>query len=184
MSSPISRSIKIARTHPDCAPAVYCHWLRSPVSSLISRSTITNFFPRHSCSHTFEGCGFTFFSSPMTAQPNRPTNKRPRSDSWSSTTFRTAVRDDEFYHTSGDCIIRVEDTLFKVSSRMFWFSDCSDLLQIHRFIITRGSLIFSSLFELPQGSLAVEGMSDELPITLAGDTASDMRSLLKCIYAP
>ncbi|KAJ7939593.1 hypothetical protein B0H13DRAFT_1569175, partial [Mycena leptocephala] len=78
------------------------------------------------------------------------------------------VRDHQFYYESGDCIIRAEDTLFK----------------IHKFVITQDSAVFSSLFSLPQGSLVVEGSSDDLPITLEGENANDIRSLPKYLYAP
>ncbi|KAJ7642255.1 hypothetical protein FB45DRAFT_902105 [Roridomyces roridus] len=76
-------------------------------------------------------------------------------------------RDPTFYYASGDCIICVEQTLFK----------------IHRFQLTTNSPVFDSLFSLPLGELALEGSSDELPIELHGDTAFDFRSLLKYIYA-
>ncbi|KAJ6473344.1 hypothetical protein C8R47DRAFT_1145246 [Mycena vitilis] len=80
----------------------------------------------------------------------------------------TPTRDPQFYHTSGDCIIRVENTLFK----------------IHRYLLVRDSLVFSDLFCLPQGDVAVEGMSDDLPICLSDDREDHFRALLRYIYAP
>ncbi|KAJ7718208.1 hypothetical protein DFH07DRAFT_1068085 [Mycena maculata] len=74
------------------------------------------------------------------------------------------VRDERFYYPSGDCIIRIENTLFK----------------IHKFHLVNNSPIFSGMFELPVGGTP-EGSSDDLPIFLQGDTASDFRSLLKYI---
>ncbi|KAJ7620370.1 hypothetical protein FB45DRAFT_1006916 [Roridomyces roridus] len=78
-------------------------------------------------------------------------------------------RDPTLYYASGDCVIRVQQTLFK----------------IHRFQLTNNSPVFDALFSLPVGEISlVEGSSDELPIVLDGDTASDFSSLLKFIYAP
>ncbi|KAJ7160482.1 hypothetical protein C8R46DRAFT_1108224 [Mycena filopes] len=94
--------------------------------------------------------------------PGRPM-KRPRSES-----LVLPERDKEFYKESGDCILRVEDTLFK----------------IHRFMLIRDSPVFSSLFTLPQSGPAAEGLSDESPVSLFGDNASQFRSLFKYLYAP
>lgn len=111
--------------------------------------------------------------------PDRP-NKRTRADSDPSA---QAVRDYKFYIESGDCILRVEDTLFKVSI-------CSlpgnELIQrkVHRYMLVRDSPVFSALFTLPQGAMAEEGLSDDLPISLDGERASDFHALFKYIYAP
>ncbi|KAF7333227.1 BTB domain-containing protein [Mycena sanguinolenta] len=40
------------------------------------------------------------------------------------------------------------------------------------------------MFELPSGDDSPEGLSDELPIVLEGETAEDFRAVLKYIYAP
>ncbi|KAJ7508132.1 hypothetical protein B0H11DRAFT_1902445 [Mycena galericulata] len=102
----------------------------------------------------------------LTLTECRRAPKRMRTDS--PTTSPAAVRDHKFYHKSGDCILRAGNTLFKV----------------HKFMMARDSPIFASLFSLPQGGLAVEGLSDDLPVCLEGDTADDIQSLLKYIYAP
>ncbi|KAJ7196192.1 hypothetical protein GGX14DRAFT_473753 [Mycena pura] len=102
----------------------------------------------------------------MDGDISRPA-KRPRSDSGADES-QLPARDSAFYHESGDCIIRVENTLFK----------------IHRFLLVPASAVFSTLFTLPQGDLAVEGMSDDAPICLSDDTAADFRCLLKYIYTP
>ncbi|KAJ7909547.1 hypothetical protein B0H13DRAFT_2330253 [Mycena leptocephala] len=83
------------------------------------------------------------------------------------------------------CIIRVEDSLFKVSfpSEILTLLKTHSL-QIHKYILTRDSPIFVSLFGSHQGSLTVKGLSDSLPIILEGDRANDIRSLLKYLYAP
>ncbi|KAJ7435603.1 hypothetical protein B0H11DRAFT_2113304 [Mycena galericulata] len=92
-------------------------------------------------------------------------SKRPRED---SLVLNPSVRGDDFYSESGDCILRVENTLFKV----------------HRYLLVRDSPIFSGLFALPQDGVVEEGLSDELPIFLGGDKAADFRALFKYIYAP
>ncbi|KAJ7443251.1 hypothetical protein B0H11DRAFT_470419 [Mycena galericulata] len=81
---------------------------------------------------------------------------------------QSVVRDSEHYHPTGDCIIRVENTLFK----------------IHKFHLIHNSPVFAKMFELPPGEEPEEGSSDDLPIILSGDRASDFRHLLKYIYAP
>ncbi|KAJ7761830.1 hypothetical protein B0H16DRAFT_1530686 [Mycena metata] len=95
--------------------------------------------------------------------PGRPV-KRAKSKS----VLPTPDRDAEFYNDSGDCVILVENTLFKV----------------HRFILIRHSPVFSTLFALPHGASAAEGLSDDLPISLSDDKAQDFRSLFKYLYAP
>ncbi|KAJ7456045.1 hypothetical protein B0H11DRAFT_2287527 [Mycena galericulata] len=100
----------------------------------------------------------------MTTSDVRP-SKRPRED---SLVLNPSVRDDDFYNESGDCILCVENTLFKV----------------HRYLLMRDSPVFSGLFSLPQDGVAEEGLSNELPIFLRGDKAADFRALFKYIYAP
>ncbi|KAJ7464555.1 hypothetical protein FB451DRAFT_441263 [Mycena latifolia] len=102
----------------------------------------------------------------MAAESSSIPRKRARSDS--SPISQPIVQDAQFYIESGDCIIRVEDTLFK----------------IHRFVFVRDSPVFAGLFALPQGGLEVEGLQDTLPICLGGDSAADFRSFLKYVYAP
>ncbi|KAJ7114598.1 hypothetical protein C8R43DRAFT_935268 [Mycena crocata] len=98
--------------------------------------------------------------------PRPPKRRRTSSE---SSELHPLIRDAQFYYESGDCVIRVEDTLFRV----------------HRFIFVRDSQVFAELFTLPQASdLAVEGKSDDLPIHLHGDKPDDFRSLFKYIYAP
>ncbi|KAF7358564.1 BTB domain-containing protein [Mycena sanguinolenta] len=74
----------------------------------------------------------------------------------------------DYYYPSGDSIIRVENTLFK----------------IHKFPLVHNSAVFASMFELPSGDGNPEGLSDELPIVLEGETAEDFRAVVKYIYAP
>jgi hypothetical protein len=56
--------------------------------------------------------------------------------------------------------------------------------QVHQFLLTRDSPVFFAMFTLPQGMVAVEGLSDALPICLSGDRAEDFRSFLKYLYTP
>ncbi|KAF7346640.1 BTB domain-containing protein [Mycena sanguinolenta] len=76
-------------------------------------------------------------------------------------------RDNDHYHPTGDSIIRVENTLFK----------------IHRFPFLRHSPVFATMFDLPIGAGVPEGASDDFPIVLAGETASDFRAVIKYMYA-
>ncbi|KAJ7768973.1 hypothetical protein B0H16DRAFT_1518801 [Mycena metata] len=82
--------------------------------------------------------------------------------------FPSISRDPEHYHSNGDCILLVESVLFK----------------IHRFHLVHNSIVFAHMFELPLGDTAQEGLSDESPIILSGDTAAAFRALLKYLYAP
>ncbi|KAJ7246906.1 hypothetical protein B0H12DRAFT_1235399 [Mycena haematopus] len=77
------------------------------------------------------------------------------------------IRDNDHYHPTGDSIIRVENTLFK----------------IHRAFLTHFSPIFETMFDLPVGMGNAEGSTDDLPIVLDGEQATDFRAALKCIYA-
>ncbi|KAJ7920431.1 hypothetical protein B0H13DRAFT_2319485 [Mycena leptocephala] len=89
--------------------------------------------------------------------------------SYSGSSPPPPVRDARFYHESGDCIIRVGDTLFK----------------IHRFIFIRDSPVFAGLFALPQAlDSVIEESCDQLPIFLSGDKETHFRCLFKYIYAP
>ncbi|KAJ7097045.1 hypothetical protein B0H15DRAFT_773521 [Mycena belliarum] len=78
------------------------------------------------------------------------------------------VRDGDYYRADGDCILRVEDTLFK----------------IHRHLLCRGSSAFEGLFALPSDADALlEGKDDALPITLYGDKVSEIRAFLGYAYS-
>ncbi|CAK5277909.1 unnamed protein product [Mycena citricolor] len=99
--------------------------------------------------------------------------KRMRSESSSPSEHGSAVvspgeRDPDFYLSSGDCVLRVQNTLFRV----------------HRFLLERDSCVFAAVFDLPQGQLDVEGATDAKPIRLEGDEVEDFRALLKYMYAP
>ncbi|OCH92635.1 hypothetical protein OBBRIDRAFT_791083 [Obba rivulosa] len=80
------------------------------------------------------------------------------------------TRDFEYYFDDGDCVIRVEDTVFRV----------------HRFLLTRDGSAFADMFSLPPGSGTSEmpeGSSDANPIRLFGESAEDFRALLFILYA-
>ncbi|KAJ7800438.1 hypothetical protein B0H13DRAFT_2688387 [Mycena leptocephala] len=57
------------------------------------------------------------------------------------------------------------------------------LFKIHKIYLIQNSPIFSSMFALPQGGEAEEGLSDDLPVVLQGDTASEFRACVKYLYA-
>ncbi|KAJ7334735.1 hypothetical protein DFH08DRAFT_706917, partial [Mycena albidolilacea] len=77
------------------------------------------------------------------------------------------VRDPVYYKTSGDCKIRVDDALF-----------C-----IHRFLLEQDSPMFQTMFQLPQGGVEPQGLTDENPIVLVGDTVEQVRALCWALYA-
>ncbi|TFK87481.1 hypothetical protein K466DRAFT_586332 [Polyporus arcularius HHB13444] len=79
------------------------------------------------------------------------------------------VRDGEFYIDSADCVIRVEDTLFRV----------------HRYFLGRDSSAFQHMFSMPMDNVPpenTEGCSDKNPIRLYGESAERFRALLSVIY--
>ncbi|KAJ6602484.1 hypothetical protein DFH09DRAFT_1270454 [Mycena vulgaris] len=104
-----------------------------------------------------------------------PPRKRPRSISVDTDLDFTlidvdapkVVRDPVYYKPSGDCKIRVEDTLFS----------------IHRFLLEQAGSIFETMFQLPQGAKKPQGSSDEDPIILIGDTLYEFRALCWALYA-
>ncbi|KAJ7159835.1 hypothetical protein C8R43DRAFT_346657 [Mycena crocata] len=78
------------------------------------------------------------------------------------------VQDPLYYFNDADCKIRVENTLFS----------------IHRFLLTRDSSVFATLFQLPQDTeKPLEGSSDQDPIVLTGDTAEQFHALCWALYA-
>ncbi|KAK7681595.1 hypothetical protein QCA50_015328 [Cerrena zonata] len=79
----------------------------------------------------------------------------------------TPVRDDTYYFEDGSFVLQVENTLFNV----------------HRTILSKDSSIFSSMFQLPQGENAVDGMSDDQPLILSGDNVSEFKHFLWALYA-
>jgi len=87
-----------------------------------------------------------------------------------TTACTNVVRDPSYYMDAGDCIIRVEGTLFKV----------------HKAFLSRDASVFEGMFTLPQNpdeDSEVEGVSDQQPITLFGDTVEQFRALLWILYA-
>jgi hypothetical protein len=80
------------------------------------------------------------------------------------------VRDAIYYKDGGDCVLQVENTLFKV----------------HKAFLSQDSSAFVGMFSLPSSSTddaQVEGTSDENPILLYGDTVEQFRALLFLLYA-
>ncbi|KAI0700363.1 hypothetical protein C8T65DRAFT_657830 [Cerioporus squamosus] len=80
-----------------------------------------------------------------------------------------SVRDGEFYIDSADCVIRVEDTLFRV----------------HRYFLGRDSSAFQHMFSMPVDGMPpqnMEGCSDKNPIRLYGESVEWFRALLSVIY--
>ncbi|KAJ7642041.1 hypothetical protein FB45DRAFT_901656 [Roridomyces roridus] len=80
----------------------------------------------------------------------------------------SAGRDENYYDEDGDCVIRVENVLFKT----------------HRVFLARGSPVLADMFALPQGEQPAEGATDEDAIFLAGDTPQQFRAFLRYSLAP
>ncbi|KAJ7610589.1 hypothetical protein DFH06DRAFT_1246149 [Mycena polygramma] len=72
-------------------------------------------------------------------------------------------RDPVYYDEDGNCVIRVENVLFKT----------------YRFLLERESEVLADMFRLPQGAMVVEGTTDDSPIVLAGDKAAQFRAFLR-----
>ncbi|KAI0345924.1 hypothetical protein BDW22DRAFT_1426547 [Trametopsis cervina] len=86
-------------------------------------------------------------------------------------------RDERFYLAEGDCVVRVENTLFKAHTGM----------EVHRFILSRDSSAFEHMFGIsdqrtdPQSS--TEGTNDRQPLMLFHETAENFKLLLSILYA-
>ncbi|KAJ6461097.1 hypothetical protein C8R45DRAFT_538485 [Mycena sanguinolenta] len=91
----------------------------------------------------------------------------PGDPSQQSTATITVVKDEKYYRSDGDCIIQVEDVLFK----------------IHRYHLSENSSVFQNMFSLPLGALPSEGQSDDNPIILSGDTLPQFRAFLLFSYS-
>ncbi|KAJ6551786.1 hypothetical protein B0H19DRAFT_178635 [Mycena capillaripes] len=76
-------------------------------------------------------------------------------------------KDKKYYRSDGDCIIQVEDILFK----------------IHRYHLTEDSSVFENMFSLPSGTLSSEGQADDNPVVLQGDTLVQFRAFLSFVYS-
>ncbi|KDQ62746.1 hypothetical protein JAAARDRAFT_701708 [Jaapia argillacea MUCL 33604] len=78
------------------------------------------------------------------------------------------TRDTQYYLDDGDCVILVDNILFKV----------------HRFLLARDSSAFQNMFSLPSDKKGVtEGSKDDNPVFLPGDTPDQFRALLWVMYA-
>ncbi|EJD41402.1 hypothetical protein AURDEDRAFT_169563 [Auricularia subglabra TFB-10046 SS5] len=76
------------------------------------------------------------------------------------------TRDESFYDEDGNVVFRADDTLFRV----------------HRSRLSRSSIVFKSLFDLPpEDSLHSEGSSEQRPIVLSDDV-EDVRALLWALH--
>ncbi|KAJ7348069.1 hypothetical protein DFH08DRAFT_156949 [Mycena albidolilacea] len=80
-----------------------------------------------------------------------------------------AVKDEKYYRPDGDCIIQVENILFKI--HRYHLSEDSD------------SSVFRNLFSLPTGAAPSEGQQDCNPIVLSGDTPAQFRAFLSFSYS-
>ncbi|KAJ7167039.1 hypothetical protein C8R46DRAFT_899738 [Mycena filopes] len=100
-----------------------------------------------------------------------PPRQRPRLDD------ETLVGDDPlivrhpaFYRPDGDCVLRLENTLFKAFT-------------VHRHLLNVESSAFEGMFALPCGAEnKFEGEDDEHPITLFGDTVDQLESFFHYAY--
>ncbi|PVF96587.1 hypothetical protein CPB86DRAFT_499836 [Serendipita vermifera] len=74
-------------------------------------------------------------------------------------------RHPEFYIPEGDIVFQVEKTLFRV----------------HRYFLTKHSVVLRDMLEIPQGDTRREG-TDQNPIVLPDDNAQAWSHLLACLY--
>lgn len=79
------------------------------------------------------------------------------------------VRDKQYYYEGADCVIQIENTLFRV----------------HKFLLARDSSAFGDMLTLPEykGVTMLEGSSDLYPIRLYGESSDRFRILLSILYA-
>lgn len=84
----------------------------------------------------------------------------------SATSERRWTRDNDYYFEDGSAVLLVEDVLFNV----------------HRSRLNRDGSTFVTMFGLPQGE-NVEGRSDDHPIVLGGETATEFKHFLFALYA-
>ncbi|KAJ7504829.1 hypothetical protein B0H11DRAFT_1979538 [Mycena galericulata] len=100
-----------------------------------------------------------------------PPNRRQRLDDATlvqDDTGENVVRDATFYREDGDCILRVEDTLFKR----------------HRHLLDYTDSAFHGMFFLPCGGEGTaEGQVDTNPNRLFGDHLHDIRSFFRYAYS-
>ncbi|EKM79561.1 hypothetical protein AGABI1DRAFT_128708 [Agaricus bisporus var. burnettii JB137-S8] len=107
----------------------------------------------------------------------RPTHDDLVSKSVTNPTPSSVIRDEDYYWCDGNCVIRVQDRLFK----------------IHRYLLDRDSEFFRTLFTLPQSKSSddenqefigqgMEGQSDENPI-VCQDSVEDLKALFWALYA-
>ncbi|KIY71985.1 hypothetical protein CYLTODRAFT_440920 [Cylindrobasidium torrendii FP15055 ss-10] len=102
-----------------------------------------------------------------------PQKRKPDHENSEQPAKKTAVgltRDHRFFYEDGNCVLRVEDVLFKVHRSVL--------------LLEEGS-VFHDLFKLPQpsGNEVAEGTSEEFPIVLQGDTVSQFSNLLFTFYS-
>lgn len=57
------------------------------------------------------------------------------------------------------------------------------IVQVHRTVLMRDESTFGDLLSLPTFDNSFEGLCDEQPIVLQGDTAEEFRCLLWGLYA-
>ncbi|KAJ6551788.1 hypothetical protein B0H19DRAFT_1264421 [Mycena capillaripes] len=76
-------------------------------------------------------------------------------------------KDGNFYSSDGDCIIQVDNILFK----------------IHRYHLSEDSSVFQHMFSLPAGALPSEGQHEDNPVVLQGDTLVQFRAFLSFVYS-
>ncbi|KAF8218088.1 hypothetical protein K438DRAFT_18071 [Mycena galopus ATCC 62051] len=86
-----------------------------------------------------------------------------------STSIVVATKDEKYYRDDGDCIIQVEDVLFK----------------IHRYHLTEDSdsSVFHTMFCMPPGQAPSEGQHDCNPISLSEDSLVQFRAFLSFSYS-
>ncbi|KAK7052497.1 BTB domain-containing protein [Favolaschia claudopus] len=108
-------------------------------------------------------------STDAAIEPPAQRQRRSGTPIQASSSIVTVPKDEKFFRPDGDCIVQVENTLFK----------------IHRYHLLEDSesSVFQSMFSLPTGSEPSQGQSVEDPIVLSGDTAAQFRAYLSFVYS-
>ncbi|TFK34744.1 hypothetical protein BDQ12DRAFT_726607 [Crucibulum laeve] len=83
-----------------------------------------------------------------------------------NTIVEEPVRDPEFYREDGDCVILVENTLFR----------------IHRYLLARDNSAFVNMFNLPNTGTCSQTKSDGDPLVLH-DSTQEFRAFCWALYA-
>jgi hypothetical protein len=95
-------------------------------------------------------------------------------------------RDQVHYHETGDLVVLVEQTLFRVCQTIAFhrfgrliYAD----IQVHRAFLEREPSVLMDVLTLPPGEgISADGESDAKPFELQGDTVDEFKALCWGLY--